>query len=72
MVIGLLSIESVREKFMRIVLSWIHVRVGDMNLCILGRLFTIEMEIGIHTSISECPWLVGVGGMSRKATWITT
>ena len=34
-------------------------RVGDKNLCILGGLFTIEMEMGIQTSISGCLWLVG-------------
>ena len=59
MVIGLLSKKLSREKFLRIVLGWIHARVGDRNLCILGRLFTIQMEIGIHTSILECPWLMG-------------
>ena len=59
MVIGLLSIDSGREKFLRKVLDWIHARVGDRNLCIMGGLFTIEIEIGIQTSISGCPWLVG-------------
>ena len=41
------------------ILDRIHARVGDRNLCILGGLFTIEIEMGIQTSISGCSWLVG-------------
>ena len=59
MVIGLLSTDSERENFLRKVLDWIHVRVGDKNLCILGGLFTIEIEMGIQTSVSRCLRLVG-------------
>ena len=40
------------------ILDQIYARVGDRNLCILGGLFTIEMEMGIQTSIFGCSWLV--------------
>ena len=31
----------------RKVLDWIHAKVGDKNSCILGGLFTIEVEMGM-------------------------
>ena len=42
----LLNIDLVRDKDLYI-LDRIHKKVGDRNLCILGGLFTIELEIGM-------------------------
>ena len=42
---GLLSIDSVRGKFLRKVMDRIHAKVGDRDSCILGGLFTLKVEM---------------------------
>ena len=53
----------------RKVLNWIHAKVGGRNSCIMGGLFTIEVEMGWQTSIWWCLWLVGSRRYFRESYW---
>ena len=69
--IGLLNIDRWETRTCTI-LDWIHAKVGDRNLYILGGLFTIEID-GDDRLVSQdvCGWWVA-GAISGRATKITT